>query len=164
MGSGSGTLPQQPRQTCILPLSALTLQHGGTSCVIPLTGGEFQDPTRGTHPGRVPNPSFILILGWKSPYLWPFLRPPNFFQHVPHNAESEGLSNQGDSNNKDTSTYSREDLLIIFHVNPIMRSSSMAFRYHPPRPQLFNPYSHSMTLPFLNQADPDHLSNYFTIL
>ena len=48
--------------TCILPLSALALQHGGTCCVILPTGGEFQDPTRGTHPRRVPNPPLVLIL------------------------------------------------------------------------------------------------------
>ena len=79
--------------TCILPLSALTLQCGGTSHVILLTSGEFQDPTRGTHPGRVPNPPFVLTLRQRSPYLQPFLKPPSFFQCVPHSAESKGSSN-----------------------------------------------------------------------
>ena len=80
-------------RTCILPPSALTLQHGGTSRVILLNGGEFQDPTGGTHPGRVPNPPFILTLGQRSHGLHPFLEPPSFFQHVPHSAESKGSSN-----------------------------------------------------------------------
>ena len=30
--------------TCILPLSALALQHGATFCVAPLTGGGSQTP------------------------------------------------------------------------------------------------------------------------
>ena len=46
--------------TCIPPPSALTLWHGGTSHVALLTGGEFPGPTRGTHPGRVPNPPSVL--------------------------------------------------------------------------------------------------------
>ena len=46
--------------TCILPLSALAPQCGGTSHVILLTGGEFLDPTGGTHPGRAPDPLISL--------------------------------------------------------------------------------------------------------
>ena len=46
--------------TCIIPLSALTLWHGGTSHVVLLTSGEFPDPTGGTHPGRVPSPPSVL--------------------------------------------------------------------------------------------------------
>ena len=37
-------------RTCVLPLSALTLQQGGTFHVAPLTGGDFPDPTGGIHP------------------------------------------------------------------------------------------------------------------
>ena len=49
-------------RTCIPPLSALTLQCGGTFHVAPLTSGEFPDPTWGTHPGRALSPPYILTL------------------------------------------------------------------------------------------------------
>ena len=48
--------------TCILPLSALILWHGGTSHAVLLTSGEFQEPTGGIHQRRVPDPPVSLIL------------------------------------------------------------------------------------------------------
>ena len=47
-------------RTCILALSALTLQHEGTFHVAPPTGGEFPDPTWGTHPERALSPPSVL--------------------------------------------------------------------------------------------------------
>ena len=150
-------------RTCILPLSTLTWWHGGTSRVILPTGGEFQDPTGGSHPGRVPSPPFFLTFELRSPHLQPFLEPPGFFQCVPHSAESKGLSNWGD-NNKDTSNYSNWEFTIIFHVNPITRSKSTAFRHHLPRTTILKACLHFTMLSFIKQADPDYLSNNFTIL
>ena len=69
--------------TCIPPLSALTLQHGGTSHAILPTGGEFQDPTRGTHPGRAPDPLVFPTLKQRSPSPQPFLKLPSFSQCIP---------------------------------------------------------------------------------
>ena len=65
-------------RTCILPLSSLTLQCGGTSRAILPTGGEFQDPTGGTHPGRAPDPLISLTPKQRSPPPWPSLKPPGF--------------------------------------------------------------------------------------
>ena len=47
--------------TCILPLSTLILQCVGTSHAVLVTGGEFQYPTGGIHPRRVPDPPASLI-------------------------------------------------------------------------------------------------------
>ena len=70
--------PSSLGRTCILPLSALALQHGGTSCAILLTGEEFQDPTGGTHPGRAPDLPIFLTLEQRSPPPQPSLKPPGF--------------------------------------------------------------------------------------
>ena len=80
-------------RTCILPLSALTPQCGGTSHVILPTSGEFQDPTGGIHPGRAPNPPFFPTLEQRSPPPQPFLKPYGFSQCIPCSAESKGLNN-----------------------------------------------------------------------
>ena len=80
-------------RTCILPLSAFTLQCGGTSHAILPTSGEFQEPTGGTHPGRAPDTLIFPTLEQRSPSPWPFLEPPSFSQCVPHSAYSKGLSN-----------------------------------------------------------------------
>ena len=79
--------------TNILPPSALTLQHGGTSHVILPTGGEFQDPTRGTHPGTAPNPLISLSPKQRFPSLWPSLKPLGFSEHSFHIVVPKGLSN-----------------------------------------------------------------------
>ena len=52
--------PGSLSRACILSLSALTLQCGGTFHVAPLTSGEFSDPTWGTHPGRALSPPSVL--------------------------------------------------------------------------------------------------------
>ena len=70
--------PSSLGRTCILPPSALALQHGGTSCAILPTSGEFQDPTGGTHPGRGPDPLIFPTPKQRSPPPWPSLEPPGF--------------------------------------------------------------------------------------
>ena len=79
--------------TCILPLSALILQCGGTSHAILPTSGEFQDPTRGIHPGRVPDPPASLIPKWRSLFLQLSPEPPGFSAYNFHNIVLRGSSN-----------------------------------------------------------------------
>ena len=80
-------------RTCILPLSTLIPWHGGTSCAVLLTGGEFQDPTRGIHPRRVPDPPATLIHEWRSLFLWFSPEPPGFSKYGFHSVILRGSSN-----------------------------------------------------------------------
>ena len=80
-------------RTCILPLSTLALQHGGTSLAILLTSGEFQDPTRGTHPGRALDPLISPTPEQRYPPPQPSLEPPGFSQCIPCSVIPKGLSN-----------------------------------------------------------------------
>ena len=79
--------------TYVPPPSTLTLWCGGTSHVILPTGGEFQDPTRGTHPGRAPNPLICPTPKQRSPPHQPSLEPPSFSEHSFHIVVPKGSSN-----------------------------------------------------------------------
>ena len=66
---------------CLLPSSLCGMEEHR---VILQTGGEFQDPTRGTHPGRAPNPLISLTPEQRSPPPQPSLKPPTFSEHSFH--------------------------------------------------------------------------------
>ena len=85
--------PSGLSRTYVLLPSALTLQCGGTSCVILPTGGEFQDPTGGTHSGRTPNPLVSPTPKQRFPPPWPSLEPPSFSEHSFHIVVPKGSSN-----------------------------------------------------------------------